>query len=359
MEQELLEAPVSEIAAYKPFYAQLATLEAENTATVFDYESTKGNKEARSHVYKLRQSKAALDKTRKEEKAESLKIGKLIDSEAKEIEARIEAMIAVHQVKIDEIEQREKSRIEAISIRVEAIVLHTGSLESINSKDLQSGIAALESLPIDDSFQEFAADAAKAKDARLIKLREVLATVIDRENAAAELEKLRMEAAARAQKDRDDAIAAQAVAAAHAALAAQEQKRAAEAAKAIADAEASAKQEHEAAERRELQLKLDAETAERRRVESEQKAEQDRVNALAKAAADQAAAIQREKDQVAALAAQEAAEAAKRAANTEHKKTINNAALAAMVAGGLSEECAKACITLIASGKVPSITISY
>lgn len=359
MTQELLYAPVSAIAAYQPFYAQLATLEADNKAIVFDYESKKGNKEARSHVFALRKSSAELERTRVAEKAESLKIGKAIDAEAKEISARILAMINVHQVKIDEIEKREADRIEAISSRIEAIVLHVGFLESITSKELSAGIAELEAMPIDESFAEYIADAAKAKDARLIKLREVLATVLDRENAAIELEKLRTEAAARAQKDRDDAIAAQAVAAAQVAIAAQDAKRAADAAKAIADAEASAKVEREAAERRELQLKLDAETAERRRIESEQKAEQDRINALAKAEADQKAAIQQEQARVAAEAAKVAAEEAKRAANKANQKAVNNAALVVMVAEGISEECAKNCIRLIASGKIPAVSISY
>ena len=356
---ELLEENKTQIAAYKPFYAQLQELEDNNSKITFDYESAKGNKEARSHVYRLRQSKSALEKTRKDEKAESLRIGKVIDTEAKEIEARIEAMIAVHQVKIDEIEKREADRIEAISERIESIVLYVPMLESINSKDLQIAIADLESMPIDDSYQEFINDAAKAKDSRLIKLREVLTTIIERENAAAELEKLREEAAARAQKDRDDAIAAKAVAAAQEALAEQEAKRAAEQAKAIADAEAKAKAEREAAERRELQLKLDAENAERRRLEAEQKAKQDAIDAAAKAEQDKLDALAAERKRIADAEAKLAAEQAERDANKAHKAKINRAALAAMVEGGLNEECAKQCIGLIVRGTIPNITIKY
>jgi colicin import membrane protein len=356
---ELIEQKQFAVAAYKPFYEQLEELEKSNTAIAFDYESAKGNKEARSHVYKLRQSKAALEKTRKDEKAESLRIGKAIDTEAKEIELRIEAMITVHQVKIDEIEKREADRIEAISARIESIVLYVPMLESINSKDLQIAITDLESMPIDDSYQEFINDAAKAKDARLIKLREVLATIIDRENAAAELEKLREEAAARAQKDRDDAIVAKALAAAQEALAAQESKRAADQAKAIADAEAKAKAEREASERRELQLKLDAETAERKRIESEQKAESDKLVALKLAEDNRLKAIQDEKNRVEKERKDAEAEQAKREANKTHRATINRTALASLVAGGINESIAKECISLIAKGLVDNVTINY
>jgi len=361
---ELLEAKSFTVAAYQPFYAQLEELEKNNTAIAFDYESAKGNKEARSHVYKLRQSKAALEKTRKDEKAESLRIGKAIDSEAKDIEARIEAMILVHQVKLDEIEKRESDRIAAIKDRIESIESHVSCseirfLESVNSRDLQVGISELESLCIDDSFQEFAVEAAKAKDSRLIKLRETLAIIVARENQAKELEALRKAAVEREQRDRDEKIAQEAAAKALRDAELKQQQEREAAAKAIAESESKAKAEREASERRELQLKLDAENAERRRLESEQKAKQDAIDAESKAEREKQAAIEAERKRVAEAEAQAAREQAKREADKNHKAAINRAALAAMVENGISEECAKTCIKLIASGKIPNVEINY
>ncbi|EPG5927155.1 hypothetical protein L4P45_005864 [Pseudomonas aeruginosa] len=52
-------------------------------------------------------------------------------------------------------------------------------------------------------------------------------------------------------------------------------------------------------------------------------------------------------------------EAAAREADKAHKKAINNEALAALIAVGMPEECAKQAITLIAQRKVPHITINY
>jgi hypothetical protein len=353
---EVLEKPQSAVAEYSPFYAQLTELEASNAALAFDYESKKGNKEARSHVFKLRQTKGALEAVRKQVKADILVKGRAIDSEAKEIEARIEAMITVHQQKLDEIEQREKDRIAGIQARIADI---NKVIDSRASDDLRERIAYVESFAIDDSFAEFVAEAAKAKDAMLAKYREMLACSVKAEAEAAELARLRAEAEERAKKERDEAIARAAVERAQAEAARKAEEERAAAARAIAEAEARAKAEREAAERRELELKLAAEAAERRRVEAEQRAEQERKDAAARAEREAAEAVQREKDRVAAIAAAEAAEQAKREANKAHKARINRAALTALVKGGLSEDYAKQCITLIASGKVPAVSIAY
>ena len=126
-----------------------------------------------------------------------------------------------------------------------------------------------------------------------------------------------------------------------------------------ASSEAKAKAEREAAERRELQLKLDAENAERRRLEAEQKAKQDAIEAQERAEREKQAAIEAERKRVADAEEQAAREQAKREADTKHKSAVNRAALAAMTENGISEECAKQCIKLIAQGKIPSVSIAY
>lgn len=346
MTTELLDAPKSAVAEYQPFYAQLAKLEQDNAALVFDYESKKGNKEARSHVNTLRLTKGALERTRKAAKEESLRIGRAIDSEAKEIGGRIEAMIAVHQAKLDEIEQREKERVANLNTRLSAIFNH--GAESANSQEFKRAISTLEQIAIDDTWQELTADAAKAKDARLAELRAMLGDAEKYEAEQAELARLRAEAEARAQKEREEAIAKAA-----------EEKARAEAQRALQEAERKAQAEREAAARRELELKLQAEQAERRRIEAEKKAEQDRKDAIAKAETDKQLAVQAEKDRVAAVAKAEADAQVKREADKAHRAKVNRAALAAMVEGGIAEDCAKACIKLIATGKIPAVQITY
>ncbi len=357
MTTEILDAQSTQVAAYQPFYADLAKLEEDNKKVVFDYESPKGNKEARSHVYKLRQTKGALEKTRKEAKAESLRIGRAVDSEAAEIESRIEAMIKVHQEKIDEIEQREAARVEAHKLNI-SFLAELGS-DAVASEALQAAIHELEAIAINDSFEEFVADAAKAKDANLAGLRAKLSDRLKYEAEQAELVRLRVEAEARAQADRDAAIAAAAVEKARIEAEQRVAEEAKKAAQAIADAEAKAKAEREAAALREMELKLAAENAERRRVEAEQKAAQDAKDAEARAEKSRLKAIQEEKDRAAAVAKAEADAASKREANKAHAKKINGAALEALVAGGVPKEVGMLVITMIAKGEVPNVNIEY
>jgi hypothetical protein len=354
---ELLEKVESAVAEYQPFYAQLAELEQKNATLVFDYESPKGNKEARSHINTLRLTKGALERTRKAAKEESLRVGRAIDAEAREISARIEAMIAVHQEVVDAIEQREKQRVADLMERL-ANLRNTGAAAT-TAAALAEAIAQLEPLVIGEDWQEVKAQALEVKDDLLRQLRQRHAEYVEGEAREAELARLRAEAAERERQEREAAL-----------VRAAEEKARAEAARAAQEAEARAAAEREAAARRELELRLQAETAERRRVEAEQRAEQERIDAIARAereakeAADRAErqaaeAVRREQERVAAEQAAIAAEQARREQDKKHKASVNRAALAALVAGGLSEECAKQCITLIASGKVPAVSIVY
>lgn len=356
------------VAEYRPFYAQLTELEAENAKLVFNYETPTGNKEARSHVHKLRLTKGALERTRKAAKEESLRIGRAIDAEAKEIEKRLESMIGVHQLALDAIEQREKDRVAALQKRLDdlrnscaAVTCAAGLAELINQ---------LEPVVIGDDWQEFRTQALETKDAVLRDLRQRHAERVEHEAREAELARLRAEAAERERKEREERIASEAAERARAEAEAKAQAEREAAARREAEAEARAKAEREAADRRELELKLEAEAAERRRVEAEQRAERERVEAerraeeerkAAEVRAQQAAeeAVRREQARVEAEQKATAEEQARREANKAHKTRVNRAALGALVEGGLTEEQAKLCITLIASGKVPAVAISY
>ncbi len=353
---EVIDKQQSEIAVYQPFYAQLSELEKNNTALAFDYESKIGNKQARSHIYTLRQTKGALEKVRKEAKAESLRIGRAVDSEAAQIETRIEAMIVVHQAKIDEIEKREADRVAAQKEKLGVLAqIHEGR----SVEEYKFHLATLEAVVINDKWEEFELEAAKTKEASIAKHRELLAAKEKANADALELERLRKEAEDRAQKDRDEAIAK---AAAEKAVAEAKAKADVESAKqrqAVEDAELRARQEREAGERRELELKLQAEQAERRRIEVEQKAAQDAKDALAKAEQDRLDAIEAERKRVADVVMQEQIEAVRREKDKAHMRKINQEALAGFIAGGVSEEIAKKCISLIAQKKIQNIVINY
>ena len=319
------------IAVYDEFRAQLAELKDHNGSLVFDYESPKGNRDARSHVYKLRQTKAAVEKARKDEKAASLEYGRRVDEQAKEISAEIEAMIEVHQRPLDEIEQREKDRQSKHLARLEQMrALATPSNEPLTVKQLRDRLADLESYALGAHWEEFEVDAARAKDEGVSALRSQIAAREKWEADQADLARLREEQVRREREEREARIA----------------KEAEE--RATRQAEERAKAEREAGERRELELKLTAERAEREKVEAEQRA--------ARAALE---AEERVRRQAADEAARAKAEQEKREANKRHVAKINRAATDALMAGGVDLVTAELVVDLIASRKIPNVTIAY
>jgi len=332
---------VTQIAVYNEFRAQLAELKAHNSSIVFDYEDSRGNKAARSHVYKLRQTKSAVDKARKTEKAASLEYGRQVDAQAKQIIDEIEVMIDVHAQPLEEIERREAERVRAIQDRISTIRDAASATDAtdapLSAAALRDRLQEIKAAQIDESFAEFQLDAAKAKDATLAALEAQIAAAEKREAEAAELARLRKEAEERAQREREEQIRREAEQRAreHAEAAARREREA---------AEQKARQERAAAERRELELKLAAERAEREKAEAE---------ARAQCAADQ------ERQRIIAEEKARADEIARREADRKHQAKIHGAIIAALAGCGVGEEQAKAVIAAIRKGDVPHLTIGY
>lgn len=121
----------------------------------------------------------------------------------------------------------------------------------------------------------------------------------------------------------------------------------------------------------EIQREKDArEQAERDRIAAEEKAEQDKKDAAEKAEREQREAVERAeqnaRDEADRLERErirreedEQREAQARAADRENRRTINRAAVEALVQGGVSKTSATKAVTLIASGHIPSISIRY
>ena len=98
-----------EIIQYNPVKAEIEALKTLNTSLVFDYDSPSGNKNARSHVYKLRQKKADVERVRKAAKADALEYGRRVDAVANELSTELDSMIVVHQKPLDEIEAMQRA----------------------------------------------------------------------------------------------------------------------------------------------------------------------------------------------------------------------------------------------------------
>lgn len=323
----------SRIPAFAPFFDKLDELKAADAEAAFDYADPAGNKAARSHVHAMRLQKGEVERTRKKEKEESLAYGRRVDEQAKAIVAEIEALIERHEGPIKEIEQREKDRIAAHEKAIAEIEgagqRATEEWQTLPVDVMRDRLAEIEALDGHD-FEEFANRADYARKAASAMIREAIGKREAHDAEQAEAERLRQEQEARERQEREERIAAEATA------------------RAQAEAEAKAKAEKEAADRREQELKDAAEKSERDRIAAEQRA--------ADAARETEERIAREAKEKADA---EAAAVARREADKKHRATINNAAVAAFVAGGLSEQAAKTAVTLIAQKAVPAVTIAY
>lgn len=337
---EVIEFEKKEIAAFDPFRSQLADLRKGNEKAVFDYRDPKGNKEARSHIYKLRQTKAAVEKVRKDKKAASLEYGRNVDSQAKEIVTEIEGMISVHETPLKEIEEQEAARIAAHKERIASLDEYK-QYESHTAAELSALLAQAEAFTIDDSLEEFKAEAALMKDEALANIKKLLEARQKYEDEQAELERLRQAEAERAQKEREAQIRK--------------------------DAEESARKEAEAkAAQVERDRQLEVERANREKAEAESKylREKQEAEDRAKAAAEQAekdrvAAIEAERARIAAEQEKERQEAEKKAANKKHRQKLNREALEDLAAIGFSEEQGKELIEAVVRGQVRNISVNY
>lgn len=294
-----------------------------------DTSTARGREAIASIAYKVARAKTYIDGEGKKLADVQKEIPKKIDATRKAIRDTLDAWKDEVRAPLTAWEKAEDARIAGHKQRLEAFVWRTDSGD-IGSSAIRTAIENTEAIEIGPSWEEFAAEAAVAKDHALTAMRSALAAAEKREAEAAELSRLRAEAAAREQADREAKIAAEA---------ADRARKEAEA-KAAAEkkaAEDAAQREKAAAERRELELKLAAEQAERRAADAEAKAKRD---AEAKAAA-------------------EAAEVARREADKAHRATINRAALSALVDAGIDDQTAKRVVEMIATKKVPHVHISY
>jgi colicin import membrane protein len=198
-------------------------------------------------------------------------------------------------------------------------------------------------------------DYARAKDQTLTILKGQIAQREKYEREQIELAALRKATEERAASDRDEQIARDAAEKARAEVEAN--------ARAAADhAAAVSKAAADAAEQRERELKQAAKDAEQhaqaeREAAAQREADAQRqIEDANRRAAETEARIKREAEEAMAL---EAAETARREADREHRATINRTAVAALVEGGLTEDCARMAIAAIARGQVPNVSVRY
>ena len=325
----------------------LAKIKEELDAFVPDVSTKKGRDAIASIAYKVAKGKTALDNIGKDLVADLKDVPKKIDAERKRMRDLLDLWKDDVRRPLTEWEAAEESRQARHKTGIE-LIQQAAATHDFSAHTLRTTLAGIEARVIDTSWEEFEAEAHRAKSKTVEALQKAIAERDKHEAEQAELARLRAEAAAREQREREEQIAREAT---------ERVQRKAEA-QARTDREAAIRREQEAkaaAERRELELKLNVERAEREKSEAIQREQQAKANAERKAAE----AVEAEQHRVAAQAEAEAAETKRRERDKAHKTAINRAAMEAFIAGGLSEESAKQAITLIAKKQIPAISISY
>ena len=304
----------------------------EVSGLVPDLTTAKGRAEIASVAAKVARSKTYLDGLGKAlVETEKRKLA-LVDSERKRMRDYLDALKEEVRRPLTEWEQAEEQRVAARRARL--LWLHELPIRAVNLQEITEALAAAESTPIDESWAEFAAEAAKVRDATVIILREKLEAekrlLADRE----ELARLRREAEENIRLRREEEIARQA---------AEAERTRVEQARRQADAKAA-----EGLLAIERAAALELETARRQQAEAERKLAEERLAAERARAAEEAARVKAEQERQA------------READQMHRATINRAAAGSMVReSGITEEQAKSIVTNIARGLTPHITITY
>lgn len=350
---------------------------AEVAGEVVDLTTRKGRERIASLAAQVSRSKTAVEKPGREYLKRIKEQPKVIEAELREFVQQMDALRDEVRAPLNEWQAREDARIDGHNKTLDWLAGLLTARDDMTLEQMRQQLAEVEAFEISEALEEFEADAARGKDKAITALREQIARREKHEAELAAIAKFQAEQAEREQKERDAQIAREA---------AERATREAEA-KAQADRDAAAKREQDlidqaAQAQRQAeqdkrdaaaaaeQARLNAELAEQRRIAAERQVELDRIEADKRADRERLDAIERQAKAVEQARLDEIErqqrtadeverQARAREADKAHKARINRAALEAFVAGVMTEECAKQAVILIASRKIPSVSITY
>lgn len=110
---------MNELVVFDEVKATMTEYKAKNETLVFDYRDPEGNKEARSHIAKLRKVKTRISEIHKDAKADALAVCKALDGKKRELTGEVEEMISYHKDPLDAIEAEQQAKIDAERQRLE------------------------------------------------------------------------------------------------------------------------------------------------------------------------------------------------------------------------------------------------
>lgn len=320
----------------------------EVTGEVPDLTTRKGRERIASLAATVSKSKAAVEKPGRDYLRRLKEMPKVVEAELRDFVTKMDNLRDTTRQPLTEWEEAEQARKDKHVDGIQDIKDLAVFEATPAAAHVAQIIADLELVEINDTWEEFLAEAAQIKDQTLAKLRALHAERAQYEAEQAELTRLRLEKEARDKKDNEDRIAREA---------AEQATREAEA-RAQRDRDAQAQRvrdEQAAAEKRENDLKLQA-------AESDRRAEQAKREQAVAAERQAAAVEQARQDEIAranAAADEILRQQQERQADVAHKSKILGEAKQALIGMNISEELAKAIVLKIARGEVPNVSIQF
>lgn len=342
-------------------------VKAEVEGEVPDLTTRKGRERIASLAAKVSKSKTAVEKPGRDYLRRLKEMPKVVEAELREFVTKMDTLRDEVRQPLTDWQAAEDARVDKHNSMIRHIEDCGLGLMGGQPQPFTLLFRELEEkIIVDEKFEEFEAEAHRAKATALAKLKSSFDEHQKREAEQAELARLRREAEERAEQDRIRLAQEAAVEAERQRVAQQQQaEREAAARREQELLDQAAAQEREAENQR-LQLKLQAEQAERARIQAEadrvateQRMEQERQAAARRQEEAAEHARQEERRRADAAAAEILRQQEARERDKAHRASINRAALEAFVAGGMTEECARQAITLIAQRKIPNIAITY
>ena len=166
-----------------------------------DTSTKKGRDEIKSLAFKIARTKTTLDQQGKDLTEEWRDNTKKVNETRNKIKARLEELQASVRKPVDDWEDAEETRVQALKDRFAA--LDAGRADAnCSSEQIATVLAEIEATEIGDDWDEYRDEAGIAKDRAVNALRQNLAAAKKREDDARELEELRALKAAKEEEDR-------------------------------------------------------------------------------------------------------------------------------------------------------------
>jgi len=303
--------PIEEVNALEVFQSEKTIMHLvdaiRESATDFDPDvsTPAGRKEIAAQAYKVSKSKTVIDKAGKSLTDEWFKKKKIVDAGRRAARDALDELRDEIRRPLTEWEAEEERKAQELARQAEMLADEEEAYARNDLIDREAAVKAAEE---------------KLEAERLERERKE-AEAREEEARKEQEEQIRKEAEEQARKDAEDEI--------------QRQKELAE----------EAERQCIAAEEREKEAEKQAELDKEKAIEEEQRKAREEAERKERERIEREEEVQRE--------------AQARAADRENRRKVNRAIVGALVEGGVSTTAAQKAVTLIASGKVPAVSIRY